>query len=725
MTEPENGQPFPNISGEWAMEIHWHRGDASGMLRAIALIGQVADKVSMTVRSPGSDSRTIFAQPGYEPSGDPVLRYLYQVTPKATGSDAGQTYNGAAILHYYPNGELSGNYWTSQYTRGHFKLVRQMREGNQLSETVDVLLIAAIEEEYDAAKLAFTAANASADGVATWEERGGRIGTPYVVGVFNRNAQPLFRIALARSMRMGGITTGQLAATLVERLAPQALVMCGVCAGNPKDLALGDIVVSELAYQYDEGKKEADQFVPDHRQSPAGSTLLHAAQALDVTELPSYGPPSESDARYWLLERLYAGDDPQKHPARQRYFKTGGWKSQLEELLAESVIDREGTVLRLTDSGRDEVEKAITMEVDPPVTLPIAIKTGPIASGNVVVKDGVTWQSLEQMGVRSVLGLEMEAAAIGIAARNAGAEWIVIKGVMDHADPNKKDRYKDFAARASAETLRVLLTKRFSDHAIVAASPAPPSAGPKEKRSTAATNSSPPIETWRRRTTSGPFFDALRAAIARAAPAWLGKYDLALDAAKAAHEAAVEAAAIAAEVRVALGPTIAMTRQGEIENVEVLTAPPGTDGRVRIAKIWSSHDEYLGQAADTEADGFGVMRTYMLSAETTPSVQSSFAGELEAGKYGPTGVYTFPNRSEFAGEWTSGHPSFGLREFAGHDPKLKCDFYLGQLEATLNHSRPLWRPHGDGIAVDAIRRRVYCGSINGGSFSEVAETFDF
>ena len=64
MTEPENGQPFPNISGEWAMEIHWHRGDASGMLRAIALIGQVADKVSMTVRSPGSDSRTIFAQPG-------------------------------------------------------------------------------------------------------------------------------------------------------------------------------------------------------------------------------------------------------------------------------------------------------------------------------------------------------------------------------------------------------------------------------------------------------------------------------------------------------------------------------------------------------------------------------------------------------------------------------------------------------------------------------------
>lgn len=36
----------------------------------------------------------------------------------------------------------------------------------------------------------------------------------------------------------------------------------------------------------------------------------------------------------------------------------------------------------------------------------------------------------------------------------AKGEWIVIKGVMDPADPNKADRFKLFASRASAEALR-------------------------------------------------------------------------------------------------------------------------------------------------------------------------------------------------------------------------------------------------------------------------------
>ena len=83
-------------------------------------------------------------------------------------------------------------------------------------------------------------------------------------------------------------------------------------------------------------------------------------------------------------------------------------------------------------------------------------------SGNVVVKDGVTWDSLKQWGVRSVLGLEMEAAAIGATAGRLGVQhWVVAKGVMDLADPQKDDRYKPFAARASAEVLLKLLVSQW------------------------------------------------------------------------------------------------------------------------------------------------------------------------------------------------------------------------------------------------------------------------
>lgn len=134
----------------------------------------------------------------------------------------------------------------------------------------------------------------------------------------------------------------------------------------------------------------------------------------------------------------------------------------MEALVAERIIERAGTSFRLTDAGRDEVELSIATEIDPPERLPIAIRVGPMASGNVVVKDGVTWESLKGMGVRSVVGLEMEAAALALAARSFDVpQWIVIKGVMDHADPKKDDRFKPFAARASAETLCAFLVRRY------------------------------------------------------------------------------------------------------------------------------------------------------------------------------------------------------------------------------------------------------------------------
>lgn len=66
------------------------------------------------------------------------------------------------------------------------------------------------------------------------------------------------------------------------------------------------------------------------------------------------------------------------------------------------------------------------------------------------------------MGVRTVAALEMEGAALALVARGLEIpQWIVMKGVMDHADPRMDDRFKPFAARASAEALRAFLMARF------------------------------------------------------------------------------------------------------------------------------------------------------------------------------------------------------------------------------------------------------------------------
>lgn len=454
---------FPNIAGHWTMLIEWYHKDKKGDLLANAVIDQNPHGISMDVQSKGSDSHTIVALPGGQAAGSPTLHYMYQVEPKATGSDATTSYQGAAILRYHKAAdELRGNYWTSELSRGHFTL---SRKPNGRESLIDILLIAAIPEEFEAARSAFTAGFDTDGGVRDWRAVDPTSSFPYYQGHYYHESQPLFSIAIAQSPRMGGITTGQLAAVLVERLKPKAIVMCGVCAGNPAHVALGDVVVSELAYQYDEGKRTKEGFEPDHRQQPASRRWKTAAEALNPAELPSYGVADRADARYWLMEQLHRGADPTSHPARDRYFGPGELTEMIAELRQARILRSRGA-LTLTRKGIAETRDASNLNRDPPLRLPFAIKAGPIASGNVVVKDGITWDMLKRHGVRSVIGLEMEAAAIGYAAISAEvADWIVIKGVMDHADPNKDDRYKSFAARASAEVLVALLVNRWLEKA--------------------------------------------------------------------------------------------------------------------------------------------------------------------------------------------------------------------------------------------------------------------
>nr|WP_236950095.1 hypothetical protein [Mycobacterium sp. MS1601] len=265
---------------------------------------------------------------------------------------------------------------------------------------------------------------------------------------------------------MGANATGPVAASLSERLSPACLAMSGVCAGNPGDVALGDVIVAEMTYAYDEGKRVSDEFLGDHRQIPLTNSWVRAAQELSVGDLPSYGSATDRDTQIWVLERLSAGDDPRKHPARERYLPNRSWPRHLDILREAGHVQVHGAALDLTDSGRLFIEEIVANDLDGPDKLPFSISVGPIASGNVVVKDGLTWKQLERWGVRSVLGLEMEAASIAqIAYRLAVPNWLVVKGVMDHADPRKDDRYKSFAARAAAEVLYKLVVSRTGGRA--------------------------------------------------------------------------------------------------------------------------------------------------------------------------------------------------------------------------------------------------------------------
>src|ERR1035441_4360357 len=317
---------------------------------------------------------------------------------------------------------------------------------------VDALIIAALQEEFDAAREA--TAISSGRGVAKWTEQDADCPTPYLLGKYTDGSGLDLNIALARPTRMAGTATSAVAAALVERLNPRCLAMCGVCAGNPGEVTLGDVIVAEIVYVYDEGKRKRGGFEGDHRQIPLRDTWLRAAQSLSPIGLPSYCGPSVEGARDWLLECLYKGDDPRTDVARARHFPGRTWSPRVRSLLKEGLVRRVGQQLELTAGGKALVDEQRVYRDKCPVRMPFQIKVGPIASGNSVAKDGTTWDRLKRMGVRSIAGLEMEAGTIAnIAHRMNVPNWAVAKGVMDYADPRKDDRYKQFAARASAEVL--------------------------------------------------------------------------------------------------------------------------------------------------------------------------------------------------------------------------------------------------------------------------------
>ena len=280
-------------------------------------------------------------------------------------------------------------------------------------------------------------------------------------------------MALARPAAMGGRRTAPIATALTDRLRPACLAMSGVCAGRPGDTAPGDVVVASPAYQWDEGKYTGDAFLPDHRQFPLESRWVRAVQEFDPAGLPSHGTATDEEAKLWYLERLLKNQNPRTHRARKRYFPRTKWEARLAQWASESLIVWRDSAMTLTPTGRTLIEQALYRDVDGPERLPFAVVPGPMASGGAVMTDPRIWGRLE-VSQRRILALDMEAATVATVANDRQVpHWLVAKGVMDHAGPDKDDRFQAYAARASAEVLLALLERLLKPAAVV-----PPAARP-------------------------------------------------------------------------------------------------------------------------------------------------------------------------------------------------------------------------------------------------------
>jgi nucleoside phosphorylase len=329
---------------------------------------------------------------------------------------------------------------------------------------IDVLIICALKEELDAL---LEVRNRVAD---AWQPVAGDL--PYYTATLEGRAGPI-RVAAARPTKTAGVDAAYVASTLGERLKPRCVAMCGVCAGHPNDSDLGDVVIAERVFQHDFGKLKDTGFEGDIWSHILDDRWLHIAQDFvgKATTFHGYGEPDDEAAAWWFLERLVDKRNPQAS-GYTRYFRDDHGLALLDQLETRGHIEWTGA-WTLTEAGRAEVTKRRArfkgVEVK---TRPYHIHVAPMGSGNYVVADGEHWTT---PGMRKLLALEQEAAAVGEVAHKRRVPFVIAKGVMDHGDSHKNDGFKKFAARASAEVLCEFLRRVIEPER---SSAAPPESAP-------------------------------------------------------------------------------------------------------------------------------------------------------------------------------------------------------------------------------------------------------
>jgi nucleoside phosphorylase len=317
----------------------------------------------------------------------------------------------------------------------------------------DVLIITAADGEDDAVRAVDDGA------VGPWEEIPDLDDFGFTVwrcSFAARDGRSL-RVALTKAVQMGTEASGHAAARLIDRLRPRCLAMCGVCAGRPGRTSLGDVLVASLVYRYDVGELEEEAGRRTFRNETITYSLdaqwKQSAERFQVNSDASWlneKPRTLEDQEHWLLWELSEGRDPQSSP--ERATRCADWTEIVKGLWKKGGLD--DGALSLSDAGRKEAQRLRLLHPDGlPERAPFRIHVAPMGTGSNLVRSDRIWEELA-LNQRHISGLDMEGSVIGLTAHLQRVPFaIVVKGVMDFAEPGRTQHFRRFAARAAAAVL--------------------------------------------------------------------------------------------------------------------------------------------------------------------------------------------------------------------------------------------------------------------------------
>lgn len=320
---------------------------------------------------------------------------------------------------------------------------------------VDVLVVCALFDEFQAL-LDVT------EGIVGpgWENGTSKSGWLTASATFRGNQAEMVRIVATFASGMGRDIALATVLELLNEHPARCVAMSGICAGRRGKVSLGDVIFADRLYSYDTGKITVEdgvtkfegdslQFNPSRQWVQRMIAVANSAPASWVRSRPE---PAQEQQEDWVLLRLIDGKNPLQAPDFKK--ACPDWPDVLGRLTRRKWIEKG---LTLTDTGRARADELRLYHPDgPPPPMPFTVHVAPMATGAAVVEDTGIFPRLAQ-SMRKVLGIDMEASALGAAAHFRDIPVIVVKAVSDFGDPFKDDRYRNFATRASAEYLLRLL----------------------------------------------------------------------------------------------------------------------------------------------------------------------------------------------------------------------------------------------------------------------------
>lgn len=338
-----------------------------------------------------------------------------------------------------------------------YNLLRgRMQPLNSLT-SVDVLLICALKDEYEQAKNVTEGLSPTG-----WQECTQPNGWFIADGQFDTPSGRALTVRITWASGMGREQAQATASMLMQTNPARCIAMSGICAGRRGKVSLGDVIFADRLWSYDAGKvtQEAGSavFQGDIQQYHPSPVWVQRMQAIALSMPPqSAWLSSRPDLSFeyqedWVLLQLLAGVDPRQSPVFER--DCPDWSDVLQRLWKREWVQKP---LLLTDTGKERaVELALIYPKGLPAPEKFQIHVAPIATGASVTEDKDIFSRLSG-SMRKVLGLDMEASALATLGDIHNIPVIIAKGVSDFGDSFKDDRYRNFAARASAECLLALL----------------------------------------------------------------------------------------------------------------------------------------------------------------------------------------------------------------------------------------------------------------------------